>query len=58
MFIFQTVEFVEVSTVLIVLIVTLLKIDMPPLSPVLDKLVLCDTETMHCSVRKLQFYNC
>ena len=53
MFIFQTVEFVEVSTVLIVLIVTLLKIDMPPLSPVLDKLVLCDTEAMHFSVRKL-----
>ena len=57
MFIFPTVEFVEVSRVLIALIVTLLKIrsriDTPPLSPVLDKLVLCDTEAMQCSVRKL-----
>ena len=57
MFIFPTVEFVEVFRVLIALIVTLLKIrsriNMLPLSPVLDKLVLCDTEAMHCSVRKL-----
>ena len=53
MFIFPTVEFVEVSRVIVTLLKIRLRIDVPPLSPVLDKLVLCDTEAMHCSVRKL-----